>query len=120
MAATPKKLTLKKPTAQKNPPKATFEAQLASYSDEFISCRDWGHNWKPATASRDINDGSIRRTLTCSTCGTDRNQTLDNSGFIINTSYVYRAGYQIPGIGRLDSHHRAAIRLASIRRAPAS
>lgn len=109
-----KKTTAKKTTTK---PRDPFTDVVAAYPDEYLTCRDTGHSWRPTTASRDT-DGTIHRTLTCITCGTHRNQTLDTGGYIITNTYTYKTGYQIPGTGRLDSSHRAALRLASIDRIP--
>jgi len=97
---------------------AQFTQVVAAYSDEYISCRDTGHHWKPITAVREKKTGNIRRVLTCQHCAADRNQVLDRAGYIISSSYSYQSGYLIPRVGRLKASHRAALRLASITRAP--
>lgn len=123
MATTPRKTAAKKTTVRKTAPAKTtktprpdpFTDVVAAYPEEYLTCRDTGHTWRPTTARRE-SDGTIHRTLTCATCGTDRNQTLDRAGYIITNTYTYKAGYGIPGTGRLTSNHRAALRLASIDR----
>lgn len=114
---TPKKTTTPRKKKTITPPHDPFTDIVAAYPDEYLTCRDTGHSWRPTTAARDT-DGTIHRILTCTTCGTHRNQTLDTAGYIITNTYTYKTGYQIPGTGRLDSNHRAALRLASITRIP--
>lgn len=97
---------------------AQFTEIVAAYSDEYITCRDTGHHWKPITAVREKKSGNIRRVLTCQHCAADRNQILDRAGYIISSNYSYQNGYLIPKVGRLTAKHRATLRLASITRAP--
>ena len=109
MAATQKKTGLTE---------AQFTEIVAGYPDEMIACRDTGHHWKPITANREKKTGNILRVLTCQHCYADRHQTLDRAGYIISSHYSYQQGYLIPKVGRLKASHRAALRLASITRAP--
>lgn len=92
-----------------------FVRLVDNYPENYNICRDSGHHWEPTTAKRQ-KDGTISRVLTCSTCGADRNQTLDRDGYIIGSNYVYRTGYLLPGMGRLNAAHRAVFRLASVLR----
>jgi len=102
-------------TARKPKQPDGFDLKVSAYPDENLRCRDTGHSWKPLTAKR-ITGGDIQRVLVCANCEAKRNQTLDRMGYIVSTSYAYKVGYQLPGIGRLTSAHRAVLRLASIGR----
>lgn len=105
-------------TAKKN--KMTdgqFANAIADYPDDMLFCRSVGHHWRPVTATKE-KDGGIRRVLACTTCAANRNQILDRYGYIVSSTYAYKAGYKIPGTGRLTASHRAALRLSSITRKP--
>jgi|UPI00055CEBCE hypothetical protein len=82
-------------------------------SHQQLQCRDFGHNWRPHTATR-RGDGGYDRTLVCR-CKARRIQVLDSYGRIVNTHYEYPEGYQMPkGSGRISSDDKGVLRLASI------
>lgn len=95
------------------------QARLAdvanNYPDQFLSCRDMGHAWRPHSAVW-LEGGQIERALECTRCKTARRQILDREGYILLGYYYYADGYQIPGIGRLDTDARAGLRKASLER----
>jgi hypothetical protein len=84
--------------------------------DAFLTCRDFGHSWKPWRASL-TSESTFVRVLRCQRCRTERTQELSVSGHRLSASYSYPDGYQAPpGSGSLDVAHRDAIRLISTMR----
>jgi hypothetical protein len=81
-----------------------------------LTCRDYGHAWRPLTA-RYADEGTIIRGQRCTRCRTEREQTLSLSGLILSGHYTYPDGYLAPaGIGRLTSADRGTLRVESITR----
>jgi hypothetical protein len=94
---------------------------VASWShdlpDEFLLCRDIGHQWRPFTARYLPQRNVYERTLRCGRCTTTRRQTVSLSGEISSGGYEYADGYVAPaGQGRLTGRARGALRLESIGR----
>lgn len=85
------------------------------YPDEFLRCRDTGHGFRPNTAVW-LEDGNIERTLICAQCGTLKRQYLSRDGYILSGHYLYAEGYQIVGMGRLNTDARAGLRKVSMER----
>lgn len=86
--------------------------------EEFLSCRDYGHLWRPLTA-RYVPDGggAYERTMRCGRCQAERTQTLSGSGSILGGGYDYPEGYVAPsGVGRLGTEARDSLRLESVLR----
>ena len=94
---------------------ALLTEMAEKYPDKYLLCRDMGHSWKPQSAVW-LEDGNIERTITCSRCNTLRRQYLDANGYILVGYYSYADGYQIAGIGRMDTDARAGLRKASLSR----
>lgn len=92
-----------------------LDAALGSYPDEYLSCRDMGHAWKPVTAIR-RPDRNIERILGCTRCGARRTQVLDRSGYILSSNYSYAEHYTISGAGRMTTATRARLRLSNLLR----
>lgn len=86
-------------------------------SDEFLLCRDIGHQWRPFTARFVPALNAYQRTLRCGRCTTERRQTVSLTGEISSGGYAYAEGYVAPrGQGRLTGRARGALRLESIGR----
>lgn len=82
--------------------------------DAFIQCRDFGHLWRPFTASYDSQEKGYRRTIRCTRCRTERSQVLDLDGSVRSGHYSHPDGYLKPaGTGVLDAAGRGSLRLAS-------
>jgi hypothetical protein len=92
----------------------TIAEVLDTLSDEFISCRDWGHSWQPhrfiVTKGRKL----FHVILVCDRCSTQKTKQIDSNGELINSSYVYPKGYLIPAYGRFSKKDRDAMRLAIV------
>jgi hypothetical protein len=85
----------------------------AGLSFQQLQCRDFGHNWRPHTATR-RDDGGFDRVLVCR-CHAQRHQILDSYGRIVGSHYAYPDGYQMPrGSGRISSDDKGILRIASI------
>ena len=100
---------------KKTEAESLLDTALGAYPDEYLSCRDTGHSWKPATAVR-RPDKNIERVLACVRCEARRTQLLDPRGYVLGSSYVYNKGYQFTGVGRLTTDGRARLRLTNILR----
>jgi hypothetical protein len=79
------------------------------YPERLLACRDQGHSWEPIEATW-LQDGNIERILGCTRCETRRVQYLDKRGYVIGGHYEYADGYQMKGLGRLDTDGRAILR----------
>ena len=115
MAARKSTAAAEKLAAAPGPRSQVFSERVDEYPDDMLKCRDAGHHWKTYNVEH-AKDGSIYRILACATCDARRNQRLDRNGYIVGSSYTYRVGYLLPGIGRLTAAQRATLRLASIDR----
>jgi hypothetical protein len=103
---------------QANPKVATpkeVRSVVKDMSDEFLQCRDFGHNWRQSRVVK--VKGGFERTLYCNTCKTNRDQFLSPRGEVLHTSYDYAEGYQIKGLGRVQSEAKSVLRLQSLNRA---
>jgi hypothetical protein len=82
-----------------------LNAAVDAMKDEWFTCRAFGHNWKPTTAVRDASWG-ILLTLSCQTCKTRREDTIDRIGQVSARSYTHPDGYLLGGYdvrpGRAD------------------
>lgn len=83
--------------------------------DAYLRCRDMGHNWRQARVEK-VGRG-YERTLYCSSCKTNRHQTLNRYGVVETNHYSYADGYQIKGLGRVNGDAKSALRLASLQNA---
>lgn len=100
--------------------KAPLHAQkvadlLKRYPDNFLSCRDYGHNWKPDSAAW-LQGGGVERIFVCTACGAFRVQTLDRQGYILSNAYRYEKNYTMAGVGRMDRDDRALMRRTNVQR----
>lgn len=99
------------------------QPSVGDISDQYLVCRDLGHNWAPHDVHFTRHD--IQRTFKCRHCETLRHQTLTRAGYIVagRTRYEYPEQqtpdadpYVVKGLGRLSVDDRAAIRVASSQR----
>lgn len=66
----------------------TFAAGLKA---THLACRDFGHGWRPHTVH--AIDGGYLRVFRCRSCRTERHQTLNTRGHVMQNRYVYADGY---------------------------
>lgn len=85
-------------------------------TDNYLQCRDWGHSWRPYTASWDTAERCYISRLRCSRCRTQRVRYIGQAGQLLGSHYDYAAGYLVQGLGRLTGEDRAVLRLASVQR----
>lgn len=96
-----------------NPDDVASWAQSLNLS--FLSCRDYGHSWRPLVARR--AETSYERVQRCVRCRTERTQTLSLMGRPLGAHYDYADGYLAPtGQGRLGADSRGVVRVESILR----
>jgi hypothetical protein len=92
-----------------------LDAALDALPATYLECRDWGHSWRPFTASYNAKERHYVQSLQCNRCGTVRDRLLGPRGQLLGNSYEYADGYLMPsGIGHLSSTDRDGIRLRSI------
>lgn len=77
----------------KTVPVETFAHGL---TDKQLACRELGHTWvqwgvEVIRAGRRV--GGYARVMRCRQCRTERHQTLDSSGAVVNNGYRYSDGY---------------------------
>lgn len=90
----------------------------AGMADETLACRELGHPWGAYTATFDRAVGVFERTLRCPRCETRKVQSLNRSGHILGSHYVYPDGYLMEkGLGRIAGDGRDALRLEALTRA---
>ena len=87
---------------------------LEALSDEALQCRDFGHSWRPYTATWMASRKQYDERLMCMRCKTVRSRLLDQWGQQLANHYSYADGYQIKGQGRLTGEDRDAVRLAGV------
>jgi hypothetical protein len=88
----------------------------AGLSDQFLLCRELGHQWRPFFARWDAEENAFQRTLKCSRCKTQRHQWLSYSGSVLGNYYEYAEGYTHKGLGRIVGEGRDHLRLESVTR----
>lgn len=91
-------------------------AFAAKLPENFLLCREIGHNWKPWAAQWVPEDQCYERVLRCTRCKTRRNQTLSSQGAVIASNYEYPDGYEHKGFGRISGQGRDTLRLESLTR----
>lgn len=79
-----------------------------------LHCRELGHVWRPNTVEYDRPTRHYVRTLRCSSCRTERHQTLDSTGAVVANSYVYPAGYLATNVQ--ERIYRETFRLEAVLR----
>lgn len=93
------------------------ESWKQGLSEEFLSCRDYGHLWRPLSARYNPDENGYERVMRCGRCLTERTQALTASGGIVQGHYDYPEGYVAPsGLGRLGTEARDSLRLESVLR----
>jgi hypothetical protein len=82
--------------------------------ESHVHCRDYGHAWRPYTASFNARERCYEQSLRCTRCRTIRQRLLDTHGQVLHSQYVYADGYLVTGMGRLAADAKGEMRLASI------
>lgn len=94
---------------------AEIELFADKLPDEYLRCRELGHNWVPHTATRYRN--AIVRSLRCTRCKTRKRHTLDSRGMIQGgTTYSHPEGYLHEGYGQITGEGRGILRITSVLR----
>jgi len=89
----------------------------ADLPDEYLECRDYGHNWKPWAVRFDEEHNAYVRVARCGRCKSTRPEWMGMGGSRDRTSIAYRDGYLAPaGTGRLVMKDKDALRLESVTR----
>lgn len=92
------------------------EAFAKDLPDEFLLCRELGHNWLPYGIPGRYRDGGYQRVLRCNRCKTERHIEISNRGVVTASQYKHPDGYLLEGLGRIVGEGRGVLRLASITR----
>jgi ABC-type branched-subunit amino acid transport system substrate-binding protein len=86
-------------------------------SDKQLACRDYGHTWRPS-AIEVVREGRTLggyvRIYKCASCRTERRQTLDSHGDVVQNGYVYANGYLADNVQK--GFGRQTFRLESVNR----
>jgi hypothetical protein len=89
--------------------------------DQYLMCRDLGHNWLPHDVKVSRKAGEIHRILRCANCPTRRVQVLTLDGYRVRSRYEYpeqqdseAIPYVLKGMGHLSVDDLAAIRVQDI------
>lgn len=87
---------------------AKFAAELET---EPLICRSSSHVWAALTSSVRQDGDKLYWTADCEQCNTTRTIIYTSSGYIVGRRYEYPKGYRREGLGRLDTHGRALLRM---------
>lgn len=86
-------------------------------SDKQLACRDNGHVWRPSAIEvvrEGRSLGGYLRIFKCAQCRTERRQTLDTHGDVVDNRYVYANGYLADHVEK--GFGRQTFRLESVNR----
>jgi hypothetical protein len=89
------------------------QAQLQSYPDEYLECRQMGHQWHRVGYFE--SGGLVKRRITCQRCDTDRTDRWERDGLRRSPSYSYPQEYRLQGFNppaqalRVETMRRATI-----------
>lgn len=93
----------------------TFAAELPA---KMLACRELGHRWAPRTVqvvwATKKRVGGYERVMRCTSCHTERVQTLDTRGGVVTNAYRYSDGYLANHVER--GFTRDTFRLESVNR----
>lgn len=70
---------------------ALAETGMHSYNAEYTDCRDIGHQWDERYSAWEGNQ--MDRMTHCERCGTERYESFNRLGALLNRRYVYAEGY---------------------------
>lgn len=90
---------------------------VSSLPDDYLECRQFGHNWKPFTVEKGRDTFKVR--VICDRCETFVIHTISRrTGDVVKKPYrSYPKDYLAPhGFGRLDGSARSVIRLENVER----
>lgn len=93
-------------------PSAVADAAV-DWTDKAITCRTYGHGWTSSSVTR-AGEGFVVMQR-CTRCTNRRTQEMDSRGYATPWKYIYSDGYLSSGLGRIDVHGRAVLRLAVLR-----
>lgn len=88
----------------------------SSLSDNYLRCRDIGHQWRLYYQKK--HGSNIVRQMYCPSCKTNRKTKINRYGEVVSNSYDYTDGYLIQGLGRLQGRTKSMLRVEAINRAP--
>ncbi len=82
----------------------------------YLQCRDFGHSWRPYTATWIPDEKCYEVQLRCNRCRTIRVRDIGQTGALVGNKYKYADGYLVTGMGRLEGTERDMMRLESVLR----
>jgi hypothetical protein len=105
-------------TKPSKPRPADFNVSNAVHEmqSSHLQCRDFGHSWRPYTATWIATERYYEVQLRCNRCKTIRIRDIGQTGALVGSKYEYAEGYLIKGMGRLDGNERDMMRLESVMR----
>ena len=93
-----------------------LDALIDHMPENHLQCRDFGHSWRPYTATWDAPARCYVTQLRCSRCRTLRERIIGQNGQQLGSHYLYADGYLVEGMGRLGPADRNHLRLVSVLR----
>lgn len=92
------------------------KAFARSLSDEYLLCREIGHQMRPWQAFYDEETRRFETALKCGRCKTQKWRVLTSTGAVVSVKYVHPEGYLHTGKGRIVGTGRDSLRLESVMR----
>lgn len=103
------------PAAPKTATKDEVKEWAEGISDQFLRCRDFGHQWRMTAPKRVGN--TRERTMYCPSCKYNKHQVLDSAGTVIKETPDYPEGYLRKGLGPIVGDVKGLVRIIDIDRA---
>lgn len=111
-----KAVPTRKPTYRVADP-AEVERECRDWSDEFLECRTYNHNWLPQRATWNAEYAYYHIVQVCRRCKSERRMDMNRRGHLLAKPTIsYSEGYLSKGLGRLMGDSRDIIRLAAVTR----
>lgn len=114
--STLKAVPVESPPSPGRSPDFRADDTIKTMPNEHLQCRDFGHSWRPFTATWESSDRYYEVQLRCARCKTVRIRLVGQRGQLIRSRYDYADGYVVKGMGRLDGDERDMLRLESVLR----
>jgi hypothetical protein len=79
---------------------------MDDYDPSFVECRDVGHQWVKSFVEP-TDDSSIQRMLLCDRCESERHESFNQDGELLNRQYRHAQGYLLdPEMASMLKHSR--------------
>jgi len=92
----------------------TVQDIIKTLNDNFLQCRDFGHQWVGYSVRVEKRRQLFHETLRCAMCNTRKNRLVTRTGEVTRTTYTYPEGYLFKEYGPFTKIDREAIRITVI------